>query len=70
MGIKEFVLNRAKREGKLEGEKIGMSKAEHEKNLSFTKSLLSETDFTNEKIAGLVGVSIDFVQSIRKELGG
>ena len=50
------------------GIEIGMTKKEYEKNFSFTKSLIMETLFDDIKIAQLVGVTIDFVANIRKEL--
>jgi len=54
--------------GKKIGVEIGMTKKEYEKNFSFTKSLIMETPFDDAKIAQLVGVTIDFVANIRKEL--
>jgi len=45
-----------------------MTKKEYEKNFSFTKSLIMETLFDDIKIAQLVGVTVDFVSDIRKEL--
>ena len=50
------------------GIEIGMTKKEYEKNFSFTKSLIMETLFDDIKIAQLVGVTVDFVSDIRKEL--
>ncbi|WP_428660050.1 hypothetical protein [Runella sp.] len=60
MGIEEFVLARAERNG----EKKGMLK----KNLSFVKKLLQKTDFSNEQIADLAGVQTACVEQVRKEL--
>ncbi|GLU56224.1 transposase [Dyadobacter frigoris] len=51
-----------------EGEKIGMTKKEYEKNRAFTQSLIRETVFDDAKIAKLVGVTVDFVASVRVEL--
>ena len=77
MGIEEFLLDSAKKEGRKEGieegiekgiEK-GMTRKELEKNLAFTRSLLSSTDFNTLKIAQLVGVSEDFVLKVKSELG-
>ena len=72
MGIREFVLDRAKNEGKAEGRtqgrKEGMSQKEYEKNLAFTNSLLRETTFKDEKIARMVGVEVDFVKKIRQDV--
>ena len=54
--------------GKKIGVEISMTKKEYEKNFSFTKSLIMETLFDDIKIAQLVGVTVDFVSDIRKEL--
>jgi len=59
MGIREFVLDRAKQEG--------MSQKEFEKNVAFTKSLIAETQFGDKKIAGMVGVEVEFVSKIRRD---
>ena len=57
MGIEEFLLDQA--------EKKGVSN----KEIAFTKSLLTSTDFNVEKIAQLVGVTEGFVLKIKKDLG-
>jgi hypothetical protein len=63
MGLEEFVLDRAKRMGLKEGlEKV------KEKNYLFTKNLLQNTDFTEEKIASLADVEIEFVREVKKSL--
>jgi hypothetical protein len=64
MGIEEFLLDQAKKEGV----EKGMTQKEHEKNLAFTRNLLSSTDFSISKIAQLVGVSEDFVLKVKNEL--
>ena len=56
MGINEFVLERAKKEGLIEGQ------------LEITRSLIMQTDFTDEKIAGLVDASPEFVRNVRKKI--
>jgi len=61
MGIEEFLLDRAKKEGKREGV--------NDKEIAFTKNLLTSTDFDMAKIAQLVGVSEDFVLKVKRELG-
>lgn len=68
MGIREFVLDRAKKEGFERGVKKGMSQKEYEKNLAFVTSLIRETDFDDEKIAKIAGVSVKFVTELRVEL--
>ena len=57
MGIEEFLLDQAEKKGI------------NEKEVAFTKSLLTSTDFNVEKIAQLVGVTEDFVLKIKKDLG-
>jgi len=56
MGLEEFLLDRA--------EKQGIKK----KELSFTQTLLKETNFSIEKIAALVGVTVDFVENVKANL--
>jgi predicted transposase/invertase (TIGR01784 family) len=56
MGIEEFLLDRAKREG------------ERESAIKFVKTLVKETTFSVEKIASLVGVSVDFVNKTKAEM--
>ena len=56
MGLEEFLLDRA--------EKQGIKK----KELSFTQTLLKETNFSIEKIATLVGVTVDFVENVKANL--
>lgn len=38
--------------------------------LKFVANLLTETDFTNEKIARIAGVSVNFVKSVHRQLAG
>lgn len=56
MGIREQILQITKEEATLE------------KNTVFVTNLIEQTDFSDEKIAGLAQVSITFVQQIRKKL--
>ena len=46
-----------------------MTQKEREKNLAFTRNLLSSTDLNTLKIAQLVGVSEEFVSKVKSELG-
>lgn len=57
MGIIEFVTDSIRQE------------AISAKEIDFTKSLLTLTDFNVEKIAHLVGVTEDFVLKIKKDIG-
>lgn len=70
MGIEEFLLDQARKEGIEKGVETGfekgMTEKEMEKNTDFTRSLLSSTDFSTAKIAHLVGVSEDFVLRVKK----
>ena len=68
MGLKEFVLDRERRVGRKEGISQGMAIKEREDKINFTKSLLLQTDFSDEKIANLVGVAISFVQEINASM--
>jgi len=62
MGIEQFLLERAKKEGLEEGFEQGLK----EKNHAFVQTLLRETNFTVEEIARLVGVSVSFVKKVKK----
>lgn len=42
----------------------GIEKTKREDAIIFIKSLLTNTEFTHEKIAQLIGVDIDFVKEI------
>ncbi|PWJ53577.1 hypothetical protein CLV98_1223 [Dyadobacter jejuensis] len=76
MGIREFVIERARMEGEelglvkgLEkGIQKGMTQMEYEKNIAFITSLIASTDFDNPRIAQLVGVSIELVNKVKKKL--
>jgi hypothetical protein len=60
MGIVEFVIERERRVG----EKKGLEAA----NLTFVKSLIEQTDFSDEKIASLASVTLAFVEKVRTGL--
>ncbi len=68
MGLEEFVLDRERRVGREEGREEGMSIKEIEDRTNFTKSLLTQTDFDDNKIALLVGVEVEFVRQIKSSL--
>jgi Putative transposase, YhgA-like len=84
MGIEEFVLDRerrmARKEGLQEGRQVGLEKGleqgleqgkeitNYENKVAFTKSLLTQTDFSDEKIADLVGVDIEFVKKVKTDI--
>jgi predicted transposase/invertase (TIGR01784 family) len=72
MGLEEFVLDRERRVGRKEGRKEGieegMSIKEIEEKTNFTRNLLTQTDFDEDKIALLVGVEIEFVRQVKSSL--
>jgi len=65
MGIEEYLLQRAKKEGLEEGREEGIEKGREEKSITFVKSLLTNTDFDDEKIAALADVSVAFVKEVK-----
>ena len=76
MGIREFVLQKAKDEGieigiekgvgigMEKGVEIGLSK----KSFETVTNLLTVTDFTTDKIANIAGVTVAFVEKVRASL--
>ena len=64
----DFLYLRGITKGKAEGKAEGETKKEYEKNYTFVVNLLNNTDFSNVKIASLVGVSIEFVEKVKTEL--
>jgi hypothetical protein len=54
--------------GKIEGKIEGKTEAITEQKQQFTLSLLNSTDFDDEKISLLVGVTITYVSDLRKSL--
>ena len=59
MGIEEFLLDRA--------EKKGIEKGIEQSVIKVVKSLLRETDFDDDKIASLIGISPESVRKIKME---
>ena len=72
MGLKEFVLDRERRVGRKQGLEQGLEQGEknatYKRDFAFTKSLLTQTDFSEEKIASLVGVDMEFVRQVKSSL--
>jgi hypothetical protein len=72
MGIEEFMLDRAKKEGIEEGLKKGLKKGLKEghdaMDRKFVKSLLLNTDFTIAKIARLADTTQILVRKVKKSL--
>jgi len=69
MGIDEYMQMVGREEGIEIGMKKGMEKwiekGREEERRAFVENLLSETEFSDEKIASLVNVTVDFVNKIR-----
>ncbi|RXF67757.1 hypothetical protein [Arcticibacter tournemirensis] len=57
MGTREYLLDKAKREG-LES-----------KSYEFVNNLLKQTDFDDSRISVLAGVPVDFVRKVRESSG-
>ncbi|MCU0375467.1 MAG: hypothetical protein MUF24_09175 [Chitinophagaceae bacterium] len=55
-------------EGKAEGKVEGKLEERNEANLEFTINLIKNTDFSDEKIAALVGVEVSWVFGIRNKI--
>jgi hypothetical protein len=64
MGLKEFVLDRERRMALKEGREV----EREENNSIFTQNLISQTDFSDEKIALLANVEIEYVKKMRISL--
>ncbi|GAB4033334.1 Rpn family recombination-promoting nuclease/putative transposase [Spirosoma gilvum] len=68
MGIEQFLLDRAKKEGLQEGVEKGFEQGiEQEKRVIVTR-LLEKTSFSNEQIADIADVPVTFVEQLRKDL--
>lgn len=65
MGLEEFVLDRAKRQGLYEGRKEGMEIARAEKERAVVINLLQKTSLDILQIADIAGVSVAFVEEIK-----
>jgi len=68
MGLKEFVLDRERRMARKEGREEGKEEEREEKNSIFTQNLIMQTEFSDEKIADLAGVDIEYVKKMRTSL--
>lgn len=60
MGLEEFLLQRATIEGRQEGEQ--------RKGYTVVVNMIRQTAFSDSQIADLADVSVEFVQSVRREL--
>lgn len=66
---KDYLYNKGILKGIETGIEKGIEKERIEKNASFVKNLLLNTDFSFEKIAQLAAVELSFVENIAKQLG-
>ena len=64
MGIEEFV----RQEGFEIGLEEGMEKGEQKAKTAMVRNLLAKTEFSDEKIASLANVTVEFVEVVRKEM--
>jgi DNA-dependent RNA polymerase auxiliary subunit epsilon len=48
----------------------GLDKGQEKEQEKFVRNLLTESDFTIEKIAQIAGVTLDFINSIQRQLSG
>jgi predicted transposase/invertase (TIGR01784 family) len=64
MGIEEFILTRAERKGELKGEKRG----ELTSKTLVIENLIQKMGLSNEQVANIAEVSIEFVEKIRLKL--
>ena len=55
-------------EGLREGLQKGLQEGLQNSQTTLVKNLLTNTDFDDERIAGLVGVSVTFVQEVRQTM--
>ena len=46
----------------------GLDKGQEKEQEKFVRNLLTESDFSIDKIAKIAGVSVDFVQSVQRQL--
>lgn len=63
MGIREMVLDKAKKEGEKEGRLLGLEEGAEKATISFIKSLWETGNYTVSQIASLIKVSEAFVQN-------
>jgi hypothetical protein len=68
MSAYDYLIGEATKQGIEKGIEKGASLKEEQKNRDFATSLIFSTDFDDEKIAMLVGVSTEYVAELRIEL--
>jgi predicted XRE-type DNA-binding protein len=67
MGLEEFLLTRARREGVELGEKRGEKRGEEQKIYVVVSNMIRQTAFSDMEIATLADVPVSFVQQVRRE---
>jgi flagellar biosynthesis/type III secretory pathway protein FliH len=68
MGIDEYMQMVGKEEGIEEGIVIGLEKGRAEERQTLVENLLSQTEFSDEKVANLANVTVDIVTRIRTDM--
>lgn len=69
MGTREYLLDKAKREGLEKGLAQGLEQGVESKSYEFVNNLLKQTDFDDSRISVLAGVPVDFVRKVREASG-
>lgn len=64
MGVKEILLDRRKKEGI----ELGIEKGRQEERFEFVERLIEKLGLSDEQIADVANVSMDFVKKVREEL--
>lgn len=64
MGVKEILLDRRKKEGI----ELGIEQGRQEERFEFVERLIEKLGLSDEQIADVANVSMDFVKKVRKEL--
>ena len=65
MGLEEMLNERAEKRGKEKGLQEGIEQGIEKSQEAFIRSLLQNTDFDTAKIATLVGVSRQYVETVK-----
>lgn len=68
MGLEEFLLQRAERQGEKRGERKGEKKGIEKTKKLFIQNLLTKTNHSDELIADLADVDVSLVSKLRHKL--
>lgn len=66
----DYLYKRGMQQGVQQGIEKGIEKGIEQKNRIIVNNLLKDTNLTDKKIAELAGVTVQFVEKIRRELNG